>query len=123
MGPEFEKNQEGCAEWITLRVRSTSEIIYLQDGSILVRAQKARALTAPPGAAVRRALNKALPTGSVFDAFVLDYFPAIKRMFASGMDRTERTNILLESMDATVIVQRLEEYVSEEMHVMGASFI
>lgn len=55
----------------------------------------------------RRLLGTALPLDSDFAAFCLDYFPIVSRRFASNMDRTTRTNILLESASIDEIIDRL----------------
>ncbi len=42
---------------------------------------------------------KKFKTDSEFEAFVLDYYPEIKGKFSSGMDRTSKANLLIESID------------------------
>lgn len=50
----------------------------------------------PDGAIVRMLLERQCKTHGDFDAFCLDYFPIVYRRFTSGMDRLQRTNLLLE---------------------------
>lgn len=119
MFPDHENLQSHSTEYVTLRVSANSEIIYLEDGAILVRPQRERLRSVPPRAEARRALQKTLPTISLFDAFVLDYFPTVKRMFSSGMDRTERTNLLLESIEVSELLKKLAEHHSEELSLRG----
>jgi hypothetical protein len=44
---------------------------------------------------VRKLLDRHLKDNSDFDGFVLDRFPDVMRRYASGMDRIQRTNLLL----------------------------
>lgn len=120
MFPNQENQESRSTEYVTLRISANSEITYLEDGAILVRPQRERVRSVPPRAEARRALQKALPTISLFDAFVLDYFPTVKSMFSSGMDRTERTNLLLESIEVDVLLKNLAEHNSEEVVFRGA---
>ena len=50
----------------------------------------------PDGAIVRMLLEQQCKTHGDFDAFCLDYFPNVYRRFTSGMERQQRTNLLLE---------------------------
>lgn len=45
--------------------------------------------------ALRTLLDSLLPAAADFDALCIDHFPQVDRRFASGMDRTSRTNLLL----------------------------
>lgn len=58
---------------------------------------------------VRRLLEQLLPTDGDFDAFVLDYFPEVKRRFSGGMERVVKTNLLFESIDRLVLCAKLRE--------------
>src|SRR4051812_27628316 len=51
-----------------------------------------------PRPEVRMALLERLPMSADFDAFCLDFFPKVYGLFAPGMNRLERTNLLLESV-------------------------
>jgi len=51
------------------------------------------------GPQVRRLLAELLRSASDFDAFCLDYFPAVHRQFGSGMDRTQKESLLLQHTD------------------------
>lgn len=70
----------------------------------------------------RKKLRRIFRTGSSFDAFCLAYFPDIKMKFGSGMNREEKENILLESIDASVVVERIETWIQVE-HVDSNSEI
>lgn len=59
---------------------------------------------------LRRILQQYLPTVDSFDAFCLDFFPEVKSAFSSGMNRIERTNLLLESIDCGKLQKTLEEF-------------
>lgn len=50
-------------------------------------------------ASVRTLIDQVLLADSEFEAFVLDYFPQVKRLYGNGMDRTAKVNILLEHVD------------------------
>jgi hypothetical protein len=63
-------------------------------------------VTAPE---LRRLLEELMPTDSEYDAFVLDYFPAVKKRSPSGMDRIAKTNLLLESINQSLICSKLRE--------------
>lgn len=43
---------------------------------------------------LRAALQKAFPASSVFEGFVLDFFPSVKRQFTNGMERSQQENLL-----------------------------
>lgn len=51
------------------------------------------------GPQVRRLLAELLRSASDFDAFCLDYFPAVHRQFGNSMDRTQKENLLLQHAD------------------------
>ena len=44
---------------------------------------------------LRRLLAELLRSDPDFDAFCLDHFPDVHRRFASGMERTQKENLLL----------------------------
>lgn len=56
------------------------------------------------GPEVRRLLAELLPSASEFDAFCLDYFPTVHRLFGNGMDRIQKENLLLQQADAPAAV-------------------
>ncbi len=101
-------------ERLVLRLRTNVEISYLGDGSMLIKPQElgyCQRLTRP---LVRRLLQQLLPSIGAFDAFCLDYFPTVKGLFSSGMDRIERTNLLLENADCQQIHRRLQEHMNDQ---------
>lgn len=59
--------------------------------------------------ALRQFLQAVLVTDSDLEAFCLDYFPAIKRRFSSGMDRDAKLSLLIESEPPEVILQFARE--------------
>jgi hypothetical protein len=61
----------------------------------------------PDRPTVRRLLEELLPTSADFDAFCMDYFPEIAHRFGGGMDRIQRTNLLLTLEEPVEILQRL----------------
>lgn len=52
---------------------------------------------------LREKLNQELRTASDFDAFCLDYFSSVYRQFSAGMNRVERTTLLLSKAPPTAI--------------------
>lgn len=58
---------------------------------------------------LRNLLDAVLRSDSDLNAFCLDYFPAIYRQFAGGMDRTSKYTLLLERADASEILEHLGE--------------
>lgn len=60
-------------------------------------------------AQVRTLLSQVLRDIAEFDAFCLDYFDKVHARFAGSMDRTARTNLLLEQIDLIEIVARLRQ--------------
>lgn len=58
---------------------------------------------------LRTLLNKVLIMDSDLNAFCLDYFPAVKRQFTNGMDRTQKVDLLLERVDSADIVNALRD--------------
>lgn len=61
-------------------------------------------LTSPPRAAVLRAvLDEVLRTDADFEAFCVDHFPAVQRRFASAAERAQRTSLLFQLVDHSVI--------------------
>ncbi|MBL9005533.1 MAG: SIR2 family protein [Myxococcales bacterium] len=64
---------------------------------------------------VRQQLNQHLCSASDFDAFCLDYFSEVYARFTSGMDRVQRTNLLLSITDPKRVYEQLMA------HCAGAS--
>ena len=67
----------------------------------------------PDRPTVRRLLDKHIPDDASFDAFVLDHFPEVKRRFAGGMDRIQKTNLLL------TIKEPSEVHAALQIHLQG----
>lgn len=62
---------------------------------------------------VRRLLNQ-IPTDADFDAFCLDFFPAVHKRFTATMDRVQRSTLLLQVVpDPVLIVDKLRERIPE----------
>lgn len=100
---------EGAA-WITLRIRANAEIMYLGDGSIVIKPHGANPRQGVSRPQLRRELQQVLPTSSTYDAFCMDYFPAVYQMFTAGMDRVERTNLLMAHVEGREILEKLGEH-------------
>ena len=49
-----------------------------------------------------------LRTDSDLNAFCLDYFPQVKRLFAAGMDTEQKRSLLLEKEDSARIWAELQ---------------
>lgn len=58
---------------------------------------------------VRQLLDEVLKTTEQLDAFCLDHFPAVHKQFSSGMGRTARTTLLLESTELHRVVDALSQ--------------
>lgn len=67
----------------------------------------------PTVASLRQALNEAIRDSASFDAFCLDHFSQIAFRFTSGMERTLRTNLLLQVGDRQEILAALRKDFSE----------
>lgn len=59
---------------------------------------------------LRLLLDATLRTDAELEAFCIDYFPVVKRQFASAMDRTTRLNLLLETVDPGRLLEALREH-------------
>ncbi len=59
---------------------------------------------------MRKLLNKVLKSDSDLEAFCLDYFPQVSGRFSTGMDRIQKTNILLQQSDLELIVDALRQH-------------
>jgi hypothetical protein len=60
-------------------------------------------------AETRALLREVLPIDSELDAFCLDYFPEVHRLYALQMDRLTKENLLLEKIPADLLHRRLVE--------------
>lgn len=54
-------------------------------------------------------IDQMLKLDSDLEAFCLDYFPNVKKEFSSGMQRTQKVNLLLETSDADDVIAKLLE--------------
>lgn len=63
---------------------------------------------------IRRWLDCLLSTDAELEAFVIDYFPRVKKRFGSSMDRIVKTNLLLEVGDLGYIIDALIEHTQQE---------
>ena len=63
---------------------------------------------APPRENVRRMLRSELLTDEDFDAFCIDYFPAVANRLSSGLSRVQKENLLLQMISPTLISQKLQ---------------
>jgi len=50
-----------------------------------------------------------------FDEFCLDHFPDVKRRFASGMERGQKENLLIEQTSCAQILEKLREHKPKEV--------
>lgn len=67
-----------------------------------------------PSSSLRSFLLKELPVDEDFDAFCVDYYPAIFRLFSRGMSRTEKVNLLLVRVaDPNDLIRRLRAFVDQ----------
>jgi nucleoside phosphorylase len=73
--------------------------------------QKARGTVGPQPtrASLRKVLQEVLRIDSDLDAFCLDYFPQVKRLFSGGMDTEQKRSLLLQREDAAQIWKHLQE--------------
>jgi len=62
----------------------------------------------PTVASLRKVLQQVLRIDSDLDAFCLDYFPQVKRLFSAGMDTERKRSLLLENEDAAHIWKCLQ---------------
>lgn len=58
-------------------------------------------------------LGEILLTDSAFDAFCIDHFLHVHRVFSAGMDRTQKVNLLLAQTEPSVLLARLSENYAE----------
>lgn len=66
-------------------------------------------IPSPDRAKVRKLLDR-IPTDSDFDAFCLDFFPEVQARFAAGMDRVQKTTLLLQlESDCQYIAEKLRQ--------------
>jgi hypothetical protein len=68
---------------------------------------------------IRIVLDFTLPVSSDFDAFCMDYFPSVYRRFGGGMERVEKTNLLLSVASTDEVLDALKQsHPSELQHAM-----
>lgn len=60
---------------------------------------------------LRLALDQVIRRESRLSAFVLTYFPTVAQDYTNGMDRTTKTNILIESIEENRIAKALLDFV------------
>jgi len=70
-------------------------------------------LTPPPAHSVRRLLDGHLRTDADLENFCLSYYPAVQRNFGSGMNRKQKQNLLLESVELSELSFNLSRYLSD----------
>lgn len=56
---------------------------------------------------LRNLIDRYLLGDSELEAFVLDHFPQVKRLYGNGMDRTAKVNLLFERADCSQIYENL----------------
>lgn len=61
-------------------------------------------VTAP---VLRSLMDQVLLNDSALEAFVVDHFPQVKRLYGSGMDRTAKVTLLLEHISCEQIYSNL----------------
>lgn len=74
-------------------------------------------------AEVRRILTSALVSDEHLNAFCLDHFPDIFRLFSAGQNRLAKENLLLSLVSPEEIVLRLQYYAQQEnsYHIRGGT--
>lgn len=65
---------------------------------------------APSRTTLRKLIDAVLPTDSDVQAFCLDHFASTAQKLSRGMDRTDKTNLLLEREAAAEILQALQKH-------------
>lgn len=58
---------------------------------------------------IRKILDEVLRTDSDLEAFCLDFFIAVKRLFSGGMDRNQKVSLLLDKEDHVEVLSALKE--------------
>jgi len=56
---------------------------------------------------LRRMLEQAMPSDAQLEAFCIDYVPAVHRQYSSGMERTQKLNLLLASTPPEELLEYL----------------
>jgi tetratricopeptide (TPR) repeat protein len=59
---------------------------------------------------LRHRLEKKLPTDADLNACCLDFLPEVKQRFTDGMDRIQKLNLILETVDPVQIASALDRY-------------
>ena len=73
-------------------------------------------LKLPPAHSLRRLMERHLRTDADLEHFCLSYYPEIQRNFASGMNRKQKQNLLLECADLSELSINLSRYLSDTSH-------
>jgi hypothetical protein len=68
-----------------------------------------RAMPPPTRPELRTLLDQRFAGASDFDAFVVDHFPDVYRRFTNGMDRVQKTTILLTYADLALLAETLRK--------------
>lgn len=76
--------------------------------------QHSTPILTPSKHSLRQLINLILATDSELDAFCLDNFAEVKRIFTISMDRISKVNILLEKEQPQIIAMYLREFNPEQ---------
>lgn len=68
----------------------------------------------PTRSSLRKLINEVIKRDSQLDSFLLDHFLDVYRELTRGMERAVKVNLLLESKDLSVVLERLREEFPEE---------
>lgn len=104
----------GLAQTIAIlsKIRDPNKVLNMTSSSNT--AEKANIATRRD---VRNLLRKLYPVEAEFVAFCIDYFGAVAKQFSSGQSRTEKENLLLQSIEPDEIVFTLNNADSQEKSV------
>lgn len=98
-----EEVTEKVGEIVQLIHTSSRKFVY-QQNSLSPRSNH------PTGKSLREIIDLIFVTDGDFNAFVLDKYPEIYRKLGSGMDRTERVNLLFQLVDRSRLLISIREY-------------
>lgn len=74
----------------------------------------------PTTASLRRVLDAVLISDTDLESFCLDYFPEVKRLFASGQNHDDRVNLLLERAPAAAVLEALGRHDPQRLEAARA---
>ncbi len=74
-----------------------------------------------PRRRLRQSIDDLLKADSELDAFCMDYFPHIEKMFSNGMDRIAKVNLLIKSVDKSELIRSLEALHKERGALVAGS--